>query len=134
MYRTFALPAGKRRALALAVLTAFCLEAVPHAAPAATTHVVDTCADDPNQAGSLRALVGSATSGDTIDLSGPLGSHGGPVDTMLPAPGSPVLRAGNNSNGLSFDQRGGKRYSRTTGGHTGIGAVQSDDLLGAGFE
>jgi len=65
---------------------------------------------------------------------GTLGLHGGSVQVMLPKPGSPVLNAGNNSLGLSFEQRDGHYYPRTSGGLTDIGAVQFDNLFGDGFE
>ena len=52
---------------------------------------------------------------------GPLQNNGGPTQTMLPLPGSPLLGAGDASLAPSTDQRG---LSRPTSGPTDIGAVQ----------
>jgi hypothetical protein len=52
---------------------------------------------------------------------GPLQNNGGPTQTMLPLPGSPLLGAGDASLAPTTDQRG---LSRPTGGPTDIGAVQ----------
>jgi hypothetical protein len=52
---------------------------------------------------------------------GPLQNNGGPTQTMLPLPGSPLLGSGNASLAPATDQRG---LSRPTGGPTDIGAAQ----------
>jgi hypothetical protein len=58
----------------------------------------------------------------------PLGDNGGPTQTLLPAPGSPVVDAGT-ANGLATDQRGFPRTSEIPGtanisDATDIGAVE----------
>jgi parallel beta helix pectate lyase-like protein len=52
-----------------------------------------------------------------------LGNYGGPVQTMLPLPGSPALDAGNDAAvaGLATDARG---YPRISGAHVDIGAAE----------
>ena len=56
---------------------------------------------------------------------GPLQANGGPTDTRVPDPGSPVIDAGDNSSatnaGLTTDQRG---FNRISGGTVDIGAVE----------
>ena len=58
---------------------------------------------------------------------GALANNGGPTQTMLPQPGSPVLDAGNNSLipiGVTFDQRGAG-FPRIMGARVDIGAVEA---------
>ena len=54
---------------------------------------------------------------------GPLGSYGGPAQTMPPLPGSPAIDAGSDSatNLFAIDQRG---YPRRAGQHVDIGAME----------
>ncbi len=54
----------------------------------------------------------------------PLGFYGGETRSMRPQAGSPVIGAGSNSQGWSFDQRG-LGYPRDAGGAVDIGAVQA---------
>jgi Calx-beta domain/Bacterial Ig-like domain len=54
----------------------------------------------------------------------PLQNYGGTTLTRSPLPGSPVLNAGVDFNGLPSDQRGGS-FSRNFGGGVDIGAVES---------
>jgi hypothetical protein len=56
-------------------------------------------------------------------LLSPLGSYGGPTQTMFILPTSPAKDAGNNTLNLPTDQRG-LGYSRTIGGGTDMGAVE----------
>ncbi|HEY2785006.1 MAG TPA: choice-of-anchor Q domain-containing protein [Fimbriiglobus sp.] len=77
-------------------------------------------------------LLGSALSGTTsgtgdvfsdTPLLSPLGSYGGPTQTVIPLAGSPALGAGDNSGGPATDQRG---FSRQTGPGANIGAVEGN--------
>jgi predicted outer membrane repeat protein len=60
----------------------------------------------------------------------PLGYYGGPTQTMLPQPGSPVICAGSYAdvpNGVTTDQRGFPLTSSTcSNGGVDVGAVQTD--------
>lgn len=56
----------------------------------------------------------------------PLANNGGPTETMLPGPGSPVRDAGVVVDGASFDQRG-SGFPRLIGVAPDIGAVESTD-------
>jgi len=56
-------------------------------------------------------------------LLGPLADNGGPTQTRLPLPGSPLLDAGT-ANGLPTDQRGAG-FPRTVGPATDVGAVEA---------
>jgi hypothetical protein len=56
-------------------------------------------------------------------LLSPLGSYGGPTQTMFILPTSPAKDAGNNTLNLATDQRG-PGYSRTLGSGTDMGAVE----------
>ena len=67
--------------------------------------------------------------GDTTNLTSaaiqlaPLGSYGGPTETMPPLPGSPAIDSGDNTGTLfETDQRG---FPRVTNGRVDIGAVES---------
>jgi hypothetical protein len=82
-------------------------------------------ADGANQQNNLPAfsvpgdLAGSLASPLNAKL-GPLQNNGGPTQTMLPLPGSPLLGAGNGSLAPATDQRGLSRG----GGASDIGAAQ----------
>ena len=60
---------------------------------------------------------------------GPLQNNGGPTQTMLPLPGSPLLGAGDPALAPSTDQRG---LSRPAGGPIDIGAVQETGVPSTG--
>lgn len=80
-------------------------------------------------------LPADTLTGDPMLL--PLADNGGPTPTRAPAPGSPVVDAGNNSTSLAFDQRG-SGFPRTVGSATDIGAVeyqpQQDTIFDDGFD
>ena len=90
-------------------------------------------ADGANQQNNLPAfsvpgdLAGSLASPLNAKL-GPLQNNGGPTQTMLPLPGSPLLGAGDASQAPSTDQRGAAR----AGGPADIGAVQVTSVSGGG--
>ncbi len=72
-------------------------------------------------------LTGTAASPLDAKL-GPLQNNGGPTQTMLPLPGSPLLGGGIASLAPTTDQRG---LSRPGGGPTDIGAVQVTNVGGS---
>jgi hypothetical protein len=68
---------------------------------------------------------------DDVALS-PLGDHGGPTATSIPAPGSVVIDAGVSFGCLPTDQRG---LPRPSGAHCDAGAIESGDSIFAnGFD
>ena len=90
-------------------------------------------------AGSTHNLIGdSATAGGLVDgvlsnivgtdpLLGSLADNGGSRPSFLPAGASVAVDAGDNSLGLTTDQRG-EGYIRTRGGDTDIGAIETNIL------
>lgn len=68
--------------------------------------------------------------GDTMGdpLLAPLSDNGGPTETHLPLPGSPLIDAGANLSGLAYDQRGAP-FFRTSGSGTDIGSVEVSSIM-----
>lgn len=63
---------------------------------------------------------------------GPLQDNGGPTQTLALLPGSPATDRGDDAGGaFPFDQR---RFERKIGKSADIGAFESDDLFGDGFD
>jgi len=99
-----------------------------------TVFVGDDCDDCGTQSSSN--LINTHSDSPAINpLLAPLGSYGGPTQTMLPLPGSPAICAGSaalDPAGLLYDQRAFPRLNTTyTGYSTGapcldIGAVQTN--------
>jgi hypothetical protein len=76
---------------------------------------------------------GTITGTTTHNLTGnpallPLGNYGGPIPSMLPAPNSPALNAGDTALVSGTDQRGLPRF---VGGQADIGAVETNYSLAA---
>ncbi|MEM9081130.1 MAG: choice-of-anchor Q domain-containing protein, partial [Verrucomicrobiota bacterium] len=76
--------------------------------------------------GSGRTVGSTVLTGDP--LLAPLGDYGGPTQTMIPLPGSPVIdpAGGDSTSSLATDQRGNSRISNGT---LDIGAVEYDSTL-----
>lgn len=70
---------------------------------------------------------GNLTGVSRDDLAlGPLGDHGGMTATVIPAPGSVVIDAGNNFGCLDTDQRG---IGRPSGLRCDAGAIETGDVI-----
>lgn len=79
-----------------------------------------------NEDVSATAAINGTDSANLIGVAplvAPLGNNGGPTDSHALLAGSPAIGAGENSQVLAFDQRGGG-FPRDAGGAVDIGAVQ----------